>query len=360
MMDSQKPWTFDRLMNVLIYFGGIALFLFLLYYLRDYLAPFLLALLVAYLLEPTVLFFKNKVRVRYRGLAILLTFIAIIIFIVLILAFVIPQVNNEVIRAKELIGEYVSGVDEKALIPVEYVEWIRQFLDSDNLSELVTKENITEYGSKLFSIFWNGISQVTGVISGLLVVISFFLYLIFIMIYYDYFSDNWEDIIPPQYRERVVMLIRDINREMSVYFRGQAQVVFWVAILFAVGFRIIGLPLGILLGFFVGLLNFVPYLQTVGLIPASLLGAMQAMESGNSFYLIFIEILVVFAVVQTIQEIILNPKILGDATGLNPAIILLSLSIWGGLFGVVGMIIALPMTSLMINYYRRFVLKKTS
>jgi predicted PurR-regulated permease PerM len=73
--------------------------------------------------------------------------------------------------------------------------------------------------------------------------------------------------------------------------------------------------------------------------------------------MIMLSALIVFAVVQTIQDTILTPKIMGHVTGLNPAIILLSLSIWGSLLGILGMVIALPMTTLLITYYQRYVIK---
>jgi predicted PurR-regulated permease PerM len=69
--------------------------------------------------------------------------------------------------------------------------------------------------------------------------------------------------------------------------------------------------------------------------------------------------LAVFVVVQAIQDLILTPRIMGSAMGLNPAIILLSLSVWGSLLGIIGLIIALPLTTLLISYYRRFVIKET-
>jgi len=68
--------------------------------------------------------------------------------------------------------------------------------------------------------------------------------------------------------------------------------------------------------------------------------------------------LVVFAVVQAIQDILLTPKIMGQVTGLNAAIILLSLSVWGSLLGMLGMIIALPLTTLLLNYYQKYVVNK--
>jgi predicted PurR-regulated permease PerM len=101
----------------------------------------------------------------------------------------------------------------------------------------------------------------------------------------------------------------------------------------------------------------VPYLQLVGFIPTILLAVVKAADTGESFWLIMLSALIVFAVVQTIQDTILTPKIMGHVTGLNPAIILLSLSIWGSLLGILGMVIALPLTTLLITYYQRYVIK---
>ena len=111
------------------------------------------------------------------------------------------------------------------------------------------------------------------------------------------------------------------------------------------------------LGLFIGLLNMVPYLQLVGFIPTILLAVVKAADTGDSFWMIMLSALIVFAVVQTIQDTILTPKIMGHVTGLNPAIILLSLSIWGSLLGILGMVIALPMTTLLVTYYQRYVIK---
>ena len=89
-----------------------------------------------------------------------------------------------------------------------------------------------------------------------------------------------------------------------------------------------GLPLAIIIGLFLGLLNMVPYLQVIGIAPCLLLGLLQAAESGTSYGLILLFITLVFIIVQCIQDLFLVPKIMGDVTGMNPAIILLSLSIW--------------------------------
>lgn len=150
-------------------------------------------------------------------------------------------------------------------------------------------------------------------------------------------------------------MFNDVKVSMNRYFRGQACVAFLVGILFSIGFSIVGLPLAILLGLFIGLLNMVPYLQVVGFLPTLLLCMLKSATPASFWWLVF-GCVIVFVVVQLIQDMILVPRIMGHVMGLNPAIILLSLSIWGTLLGLIGMIIALPLTTLLQSYYERYIL----
>lgn len=326
-----SKWTLDRIINILLYLGGIVLFLALLDYLSPYLTSFFVALLVAYILEPIVSFFQTRLKLKRRWLAVIATFLLIFGSLSLLLAITLPAVSSEFSKLQGLMEESpLLHIED--LLPEGLQEEIEAYLYSEEVKELLTEENLAGYGTKLLSYIWGALSSAMGLVLGLFSLITFFLYLVFIMLFYDDFSKNWKRSIPPAYRQGAVTLIQDVEAGMQVYFRGQALVVFWVCILFATGFKIIGLPLGILLGIVVGLLNFVPYLQTLGLLPGLLLAGAQALETGQEFWLCATLVLVVFAVVQGIQEVLLVPRILGNATGLNPAVILLALSVWGGLF----------------------------
>jgi predicted PurR-regulated permease PerM len=102
----------------------------------------------------------------------------------------------------------------------------------------------------------------------------------------------------------------------------------------------------------------VPYLQLVALVPTVLLSLLKAADTGENFWWILACALIVFCIVQVIQDGFIVPKVMGKITGLNPAIILLSLSIWGALMGIVGMIIALPCTTIILSYYKRYIKKQ--
>jgi predicted PurR-regulated permease PerM len=112
------------------------------------------------------------------------------------------------------------------------------------------------------------------------------------------------------------------------------------------------------LGILIGIMDMVPYLHTFALIPTVFLALLKAVDTGQNFWIILISAVAVFIIVQIIIDMIITPKIMGKAMGLNPAILLLSLSVWGALLGFIGLIIALPLTTLLIAYYKRYVTKE--
>jgi len=209
---------------------------------------------------------------------------------------------------------------------------------------------------KLAPQLWDFINGSLDFVLGFAVVIIVFLYLIFILLDFENISASMLGIIPPKYKILITEIISDLDSGMNRYFRGQALIALIVGTLFAIGFSFTGLPMAIIMGLLIGLLTMVPYLKAIALIPCLMLGLLQSVETGQSYGSVLIGIAVVFIVIQSLEDVLLVPKIMGKVTGLNPAIILLSLSVWGSLMGMVGMIIALPMTTLMISYYKRFVL----
>ena len=176
----------------------------------------------------------------------------------------------------------------------------------------------------------------------------------FILLDFERVSSGWQPYVPKKWRGVVLKLWSDLVYGMNQYFRGQALVALCVGILFSVGFLLIDFPAAIAFGLFIGVLNLVPYLQVVSLLPMALLAMLKAGNTGGDFWPIMLTALAVMLVVQLIQDLILVPRIMGKRMNLHPAIILLSLSIWGHLLGVLGMIVALPLTTLLLAYMRRY------
>ena len=111
-----------------------------------------------------------------------------------------------------------------------------------------------------------------------------------------------------------------------------------------------GLPMAIAMGLLIGILSIVPYLHTFGFVPVIFFAVAGSIETGGNIWLMLLGVLIVFAVIQVTTDALIVPKIMGRKMGLSPAIILLSL------FGFLGLIIALPVTTIAISYYKRFVI----
>jgi predicted PurR-regulated permease PerM len=180
------------------------------------------------------------------------------------------------------------------------------------------------------------------------------LYLFFILLDFERLSRGWKPYVPKKWRKIVGKLWGDLVGGMNQYFRGQALVALCVGILFAIGFSIIDFPAAIAFGLFVGVLNLVPYLQVVSVVPMVLLAVLKAASTGGDFWMIMLSALAVLLVVQVIQDMLIVPYIMGKRMNLHPAVILLSLSIWGKLLGVLGMIVALPLTTIILAYIKRY------
>jgi len=353
----QKKITFDSFIRGVITIIIIVGFIMLLNRLSGVLLPFFLAWLIAYLLFPMVKFFQYRCHMKFRILGILCSFITVGAVLTGLSFLIIPPMIEEGDRVRELIINYVSKDSFMSNIPNMIEEYIHENITADDVKSLITQEGFIESIKQAVPKVWNVIMQSVNILSSVLTLTMVILYTLFILLDYEQFSNGWLQMLPDRYRKFAAQLVGDVEQGMNKYFRGQGLVAFCVGCLFSIGFLIIDFPMAIGLGMFIGLLNMVPYLQLLGFVPTIMLAVVKAADTGESFWLIMLGALIVFAVVQVIQDTILTPRIMGKVMGLNSAIILLSLSIWGALLGILGMIIALPMTTLLITYYQKYIVK---
>ncbi|MBO6018017.1 MAG: AI-2E family transporter [Prevotella sp.] len=354
----RKQITFDTFIRGVVGAVIVVGIVMLLNRLSNVLVPFFLAWLIAYLLFPLVKFFQYRCHMKYRILAILSAFLVTGALLTGIFMLMIPPMIEEGGRVATLIVQYVQTDETMSNIPRLIQQFIHDNFDINQVKKLVTQDGFIETVKETIPKVWAVIAQSLSVVSSVLSLTMVILYTLFILLDYEEITKGWLGLLPYRYRPFAKRLVADIEEGMNKYFRGQGLVALCVGILFSIGFLIIGFPMAIGLGLFIGLLNMVPYLQLVGFVPTIMLAIIKAADTGQNFWVIMLMALVVFAVVQIIQDTFLTPKIMGHVTGLNSAIILLSLSIWGSLLGILGMIIALPMTTLLINYYQKYVIKR--
>lgn len=354
----RKKITFDSFIRAVILGAIIIGVLMLLKRLSGVLLPFFLAWLIAYLIYPLVSFFQHKLRLKNRIISIFCALFTLSVIGSVAFYLLVPPMIQEFLRVKDLLIEYFSTTHTASNVPTTLSEFIRQNIDLHILEQMFSQENILDALKVTVPKLWSLISESINLLFGFFTVFLILLYIVFILLDYESISEGWAHLMPKKYRKTVIGILNDVKDGMNRYFRGQALVALCVGILFSIGFLIIDFPLAIGLGLFIGALNMVPYLQIIGFVPTIMLAILKAADTGDNFWIIIASAAAVFIVVQIIQDGYLVPRIMGKITGLNPAIILLSLSIWGSLMGMLGMIIALPLTTLMLSYYQRYIINQ--
>lgn len=355
MMMIKEEITFDRAIRWLI----VAAVLIGLYVLIDTLSsvllPFFVAWIVAYMLNPVVEFLQYRLHLQSRMLCVLITFVLLIAIGIGITALYIPPIIAEMEHVRHVAERYLSSGTSNATIPEAVQHFVQRNIDPAVIQRIFAEVNWTAWIEQGLSGLWQVVSQTATWFVGLFASLITLFYLFFILLDYEGVSRGWLRMVPKRYRTFAKTLSDDVVEGMNGYFRGQALVALLVGILFAIGFSIVELPLAVPLGFFIGLLNLVPYLQMIGFIPTILLALLKAADTGENFWIILGLSLLVFAVVQTIQDVYIVPRVMGHVMGLSPTVILLSLSVWGVLLGFIGLIIALPLTTILIAYYKRYI-----
>lgn len=349
--------TFDRMARWVLAVAAVAAAFFIVKYLSAVLLPFVVAWLFAYLLYPLVKFIQYRMKVKIRAVSIIIAMLVVIAMLTGIVWLIIPPMVEQFGAFTRLATQYLHNATHIKNFP-DAIQWwmsensseIEKFLKSDNFTNA-----IKEAAPRLFSFLGETMSIILSIIASAITL----LYMFFILLDYEYLSEKWITIFPKSVRPFWKELAGDVEVALNNYIRGQGLVAMIMGILFCIGFSIIGLPMAIGLGILIGIMDLVPYLHTLALIPGAFLAAMKAAETGQNYWVVLGMVVAVFCIVQLIIESIVIPKIMGKKMGLNPAVLLLSLSIWGALLGFIGLIIALPATTIIIAYWKKYVTKES-
>jgi predicted PurR-regulated permease PerM len=357
---NRRPFTFDRVVRILFSVCIFVIALWLLHILEGVLLPFLVACLIAYILEPVVEWNMKLFHTSKRFIPVVLTLIETVGVIYLFCMIFIPYLMNEMSQMLDIIKKYATSQIDIPFISRNIHDFIRHNVDFNKIASYFTRQEWIEIVKKSLSSSWSFLSSGIGFVLGVLSWLIVILYVLFIMLDYERLMLSFKQLVPHTHRKSVFKVFSDVKNSMNRYFRGQFLISFIVGILFCVGFLIIKLPLAVVFGLFIGMLNMVPYLQLISLPIAAILCIVASVSTGVGFWLIFWECMAVYIIVQAIQDLILTPRIMGKVMGLNPAIILLSLSVWGCLLGFIGLIIALPLTTLILSYYDQYIVKRSN
>lgn len=344
-------WNIDRIMKLIIGLAVASVLIILIGYLSDVLLPFFVACFIAYMLQPLVELNRRLIHEKGRAIGSIMALLEVLAVVVGIIYFFLPQVVKELDVLSGIIHDVSSG---KRSLPPEYltiIDWVERYINPTTLKSQLSGLQFGTIISKGTSLLNESLSVIIEVLGWALTVV----YVLFILIDYPEIVRGFKLIIPHKYRENAMVVVRDVQSSMDHYFRGQGLVALCAAVFYCIGFSIVGLPLAIPMGILVGILYMIPYFQYITLIPVAIICAVYSLSGEVTFISMFGRSLLVYLVSQCICDYILTPHIMGKEMGMNAAIILLSLSIWGSLLGIIGMIIALPVSSLMMAYYERYI-----
>ena len=358
-MDSNsKPLTFDKVArNVFVticVIGGILV----VDYLSNVLLPFLVACVLAYMINPMVEYNRKLFRMKKRLIPTLITLFEIVAILAISSYVVYPLMILEIQEMIAMLGKYSQMSTNGMYISEDIHALLREYINLEDISKLLTREQWVGFLTTAANNTWSFVGSTLSILFTIVSWIIVLLYLLFLLIDYDKIKDGFNNAIPAKYKDITWKVLQDTGNVMQRYFRGQALIALLVGIMFSVGFVIIGLPMGLVFGLFVGLLNLVPYLQLISIPVALLLCLVDSITTGGNFWLMLCEMAAVYGIVQVIQDLVLTPRIMGREMGLNPVFLFLSLSIWATLLGFIGLIVALPLTALLSSYYKRYVLKR--
>lgn len=327
--------------------------IWLIRYLSDVLLPFFVACLIAYLLQPVVGFNQRLLHTKKRMLPSIFTMIEILLIIGILGYIFLPSIIKETEMLANIIKNVNSGKEEVPEYYHRIIDFFEKYINPSQINTTLKTMHIEQLITKGTSLFQESMHVIVVTLGWLLTII----YILFILIDYPQIVKGFKLIFPSKYRPKAVEVVNDVKVNMNHYFRGQGFVALCAMVLYCIGFSIIGLPLAIPMGMLVGILYMIPYFQYVTLIPVAIICFIYSLGGGHEFWPLLGKCGLVYLISQSVCDYIITPHVMGREMGLNPAIILLSLSVWGSLMGIIGMIVALPLTSLIMTYYEKYISK---
>ncbi|MDR1568801.1 MAG: AI-2E family transporter [Streptococcaceae bacterium] len=348
---SKKSWLFKLILDSKAISGFLILLLFLLIILvftkvayifepiGQFIAilgfPIILATVFYYLFKPFIDFAEKKGISRLISTIIL--FVILVALIIWGLVVLIPNIEKQILSFMNNVPRYMHVIDAKVreLLENPMYDSLRPQLDKFSGS---INQKVIDYAQDFSTHAFSGFSQFLDRITTILVGIITMPFILFYLLKDgDKLLPYATSFLPVKWRKQTTNILREIDQQISSYIRGQVMIAMSVAVLFIIGFSIIGLDYTITIGISAGILNMIPYLGSfLAMIPAIILGIVAGP-------VMLIKVIIVFIIEQTIEGRVISPQILGSQLKIHPITIIFVLLTSGKLFGIFGVIVGIPL-----------------
>jgi predicted PurR-regulated permease PerM len=333
-------WVLSQLVG---YFSGV-------------LWPLAVAGILALILRPVVEVLQRRMGGRRRVLAVILLYGAFLLAVAAFLVTITPPIVQQIIDFIAFVPTFWARLIER--LQQHYPQWLA--LAQHQLENPTVRNLVDGLLAEAQVLVRQAMPSIRAAGVGALGVFGFFAHAAVIPIYLFFFLLSRHDptrnlgaqlpFLQPEAREDVVFLVREFIGIVISFFRGQLLIGLIMGALLAIGFSVVGLRFGLLIGLALGILNIIPYLGTIIGLGVAL--PLAYLQPGGSWTLVGL-VLLVFVIVQNIEGWYLTPKIMGDRTGLHPVAVIIAIFFWGtALDGILGMILAIPLTAFFVTAWR--------
>lgn len=309
--------------------------------------PVILALVLYYLINPLINVLENKFHVN-RIISITFVFIIILVLLIWGVMSLIPFVQDQIDSLVKNWPQYWNSLNKSLqnMFSDPKLHMVRERLVQTNAS--ITK-SFEKSMDQILPQTVNNISSAVSVLTNVVVIIMTAPFILFFMLKDDRkFKESIVKVMPNRIKKSVGDMLSEISQSLSSYITGQLTVAFWVAVMFFVGYLIIGQRYALVLGIVAGILNLIPYIgSTLALVPSLVIAAFIAPS-------MVLKVLIVFVVEQTVETRVISPIIVGNKMQMHPVTTILVLLVSAGMYGLVGMVAGIPIFAILKIIFTRF------
>ena len=301
---------------------------------------------IYYLVKPIYDYLLNK-KVP-KGIAILLVMVGVIVIFIMIITSLVPIIQKQLLDLVSQLPYYYQIISEQVekFMQTGFFETIQEQFNKINTDFI---QSITERLNGILNFTFSGIGSVVGIIGDIVITVM----TMPVILYYLLKDGNKvipfvTRMFPTRSQHKISVMLNEMNQQVSSYIRGQITVAICVGFTYIIGYTLIGLPYGVTIGMIAGLLTIIPYLGSIiGLTPALIIGFVTNPTLALHVFLVFV-------IEQLIESRVLQPLILGSSLKMHPVTILIILLAAGKMFGLVGLLIAVPVYAVVKVFITHF------
>lgn len=335
-------------LNRLPLLAGIALLVWLVWALQAILMPFLTGALLAYLCNPLVTRLMTRWKLR-RSVAVTAVFSTLLVSLTVMLILLLPALWRQFIYLESRLPSLLRWFNRHA------IPWLEKTfrVDIDRLDMDLISGWLSSYWQEAGTAAGNVLTRVAQSSMDVLSLLGLIALVPVVMFYllmdWEKLVDNIRELVPRQHVHKVMLIAAECDEVLSAFVRGQLIVMLLLGIIYAIGLQVIGLKLGILIGLMAGLGSIIPYFGfIVGIVAASVSALFQFGFKIDPLLMVG----AVFMIGQVLEGWVLQPYLIGDKIGLPPVTVIFAIMAGGQLFGLVGMLLALPVAAIIMVLLR--------